>query len=60
MLVSGLFCFSLYIKVVNVFNFMYFTVFQADIAQMEDDEIREDISKLEEKHNEQVFCRWNY
>ncbi|XP_022730147.1 uncharacterized protein LOC111285140 isoform X2 [Durio zibethinus] len=25
-----------------------------DIAQMEDDEIREDISKLEEKHNEQV------
>lgn len=55
MLVSGLFCFSLDTKVVNVFNFVFFTVFQPDIGQMEDDQIREDISKLEEKHNEQVI-----
>lgn len=56
---SGLFCFILDIKVVNVFNYMYFTLFQPDIGQMEDDEIREDISKLEEMHNEQVVSRQN-
>ena len=56
----GLFCFSIDIKVVSVFKFMYFTLFQHDIAQMEDDEICEDISKLWEKHNEQVVSQWNY
>ncbi|OMO91719.1 hypothetical protein COLO4_18160 [Corchorus olitorius] len=35
-------------------EFQYVNLFQPDLAQMEDDEIREDISKLEEKHKEQV------
>lgn len=52
---SSFFSISLDINVVNAINFIWFTIFQPDVAQMRDVEILEDISNLEEKHKEQVL-----
>lgn len=39
---------------------MNFTLFQPDITQKDDDEICEDVSKLEKKLDEQVVSQRNY